>query len=95
MLGLILTWTQVLSHVMRKLVYAICEQQRRSLISAFVVCCLDSTVSLLAIAEISRPYLVSSAEQAGLTLTWSQTPKTGFLMTWLLKCTMLMQAHQN
>ena len=43
---------------MRKPVYAICEQQRhrsRSLISTFVVCCLDSTIPQFAIAEISRP----------------------------------------
>ena len=50
-----------LSYVMRKLVYVICEQQRWdqpaqpcSLISTFVNHCLDS-ISLLALAEISRP----------------------------------------
>ena len=42
-----------MSHVMRKPVYAICEQQ--SLISAFVVRCMDSIKPLLVIAEISRP----------------------------------------
>ena len=52
-----------------------------SRISGFVVCCLDSIKHLLAIAEISRPQLVSVAEQAGLHLNWSKTPKTGFLMT--------------
>ena len=52
-----------------------------SLISAFVVRCLDSIIPLLAIAEISRVQLVSVAEQASLSLTWSQTVKTGFLMT--------------
>ena len=41
----------------------------RSLISAFVVHCLDSIIPLLALAEISRPLLVSSAEQAGLSHT--------------------------
>ena len=60
-----------------KPVYAICEQQR------FAVCCLDSIIPLLAIAEISRPYLVPSAEQTGLSLTWLKTPKTGFLVPWL------------
>ena len=40
-------------------------------------------IPLLAI-EISRPYLVSVVEQASLHLTWSQTPKTGFLMTRLI-----------
>ena len=52
----------------------------RSVISAFVVRCLDSIIPLLAIAAISRPQLVSEAEQAGLSLTWSKTPKTGFLV---------------
>ena len=28
--------------------------------------------------------LVSIAEQAGLSLNWSHTPKTGFLVTWLI-----------
>ena len=40
-----------------------------SLIYAFVVPCLDSIITLLAIAEISRPKLVSVAEQAGFSLT--------------------------
>ena len=42
-----------MSHIIRKPAYAICEQQRRR--SAFVVCCLDSIISLLAVAEILRP----------------------------------------
>ena len=55
----------------------------RSLISAFVVCCLDSIIPVFDKAEISRPKLVSVAEEAGLSFTWSQIPKTGFLVTWL------------
>ena len=45
---------QSLSRIVRKPVYAICEQQRhpRSLISAFVVRCLDSIIPLLSIDEI-------------------------------------------
>ena len=39
---------------------------------------------LLVIAEISRPKLVSVAEQAGWSLNWSQTPKTGFLLMSLI-----------
>ena len=54
------------------------------MITAFVVRCLDSTIRLLAIAEISRPKLVSIAEHTGLSINWSQTPKTGFVVTWLL-----------
>ena len=38
----------------------------RSLISAFVVRCLDSIIPLLATAEISRLHLVSVADQVGL-----------------------------
>ena len=69
-----------MSHVMRKPVLAICEQQRCSLISTFVVCYLDSIIPILAKSKISRLQLVSVAEQAGLSLTWSETPKAGFLM---------------
>ena len=46
-----------------------------SLISAFVICFLESTISKLATSEIS----VSVAEQAGLNLTLSETGKTGFV----------------
>ena len=53
----------------------------RSLISAFVVPCLDSIIPPLAIAKISSLQLFCVAEQAGLSLIWSQTPKTGFLVT--------------
>ena len=34
--------------------------------------------------QILKPLAVSVAEQASLSLTWSEIPKTGFLMTWLL-----------
>ena len=54
------------------------------MITAFVVRHLDSTIPLLAIAEISRPKLVAVAEQAGFSLNWSQTPKAGFVVTWLI-----------
>ena len=46
--------------------------------------CLDSIIPLLAIAKISRPKLVSVAEQAGLSLNWSQILKTGFHVTRLI-----------
>ena len=35
-------------------------------------------------AEFQESQLVSSPEQAGLSLTWLQIPKTGFLATWLI-----------
>ena len=51
----------------------------RSLISAFVIHFLESIISRLDTSEISIFWLVSVAEQAGLNLTLSVTPKTGFL----------------
>ena len=50
----------------------------RSLISAFVVRCLDSIISLDSIAEISRLYLASVTAQVGLCLAWSETPEDTF-----------------
>ena len=49
-----------------------------SLISAFVVHCLDSIISLDFIAEISRLLLASVAGHAGLCLAWSETSKDTF-----------------
>ena len=42
----------------------------RSLISAFVVRCLCSVMSLVSVTKISSLMLASVAEQAGLSLTW-------------------------
>ena len=53
----------------------------RSLISAFVIRCLDSIIPLVSMPKISSLYLASVAAQTGLRLNWSQTLKTGFLMT--------------
>ena len=50
----------------------------RSLISAFVVRCLDSIISIDSVAEISRLLLASVAAQAGLCLAWSETPEDTF-----------------
>ena len=49
-----------------------------SLISAYVVHCLDSIISLDSIADISRLQLASVAAQAGLCLAWSETPEDTF-----------------
>ena len=49
-----------------------------SLISTFIVRCLDSIISLVSISEISRLWLASVAEQVSLSLTWSQTSKDRF-----------------
>ena len=76
-------WDGHMSHFMRKP-----DQQ-----SDQRLCCSlpGSYNTLPAIADVSRPYLVSSAEQAGLSLTWSQTLNTSFLVTrlilkWILRC---------
>ena len=65
------------SHILRKpaLPYATNKDKDqpahlRSLISTFVVRCLDSIIPILTIAEISRLWLVSVAEQAGLSRSW-------------------------
>ena len=63
---------------------ALCHMYLHSLISTFVVHCLDSIIPLISIFEISSLYLASVAAQAGLSLPWSQTLKTGFLVTRLI-----------
>ena len=52
-----------------------------SVISAFVVRCLDGVMPPVSIPEISNLYLASVAALTGLGLTWSKPPKTGFLVT--------------
>ena len=50
----------------------------RSIISAFVVRCLYSIISLDSMAEISKLQLASVAAQTGLCLGWSETPEDTF-----------------
>ena len=75
----------IMSHVMRKSVYAICEQQRHyppcRLICAFVVHCPDRIIPILAKHKMLRLWLVSVAAQPDLCLPWYKIPKTGILMT--------------
>ena len=47
-------------------------------IRAFVVRCLDSVISLVSVTKISSLLLASVAEQANLSLTWSETPEDMF-----------------
>ena len=56
----------------------------RNLISTFIVHCLDGIISLVFISVISSLYVASVAVQAGLCLTWSQTPETGFFVAMLM-----------
>ena len=50
-----------------------------SLISAFFIRCLESTICKLATSEISILWLVSVAEATDLKLALSGIPKTGFV----------------
>ena len=81
----------ILSHVMRKPAFAICEQQRRRSACAFAQSDQRICYSLLRQDTTSsfyiqnfKPLACLYAVQAGLSLTWSQTPKTGFLVTRLM-----------
>ena len=49
-----------------------------SLISAFVVRCLDSVMSLVSATKISSFMLASVAVQASLSLSWSEIPENTF-----------------
>ena len=49
-----------------------------SLIYAFVVHCLDSVMSLVSVTKISSLMLASVAEQASLSLAWSEPPEDTF-----------------
>ena len=79
-----------MSHVMRKPVLAISEQQRRRSACASAqsdqrLCCsLPRQYNICTCYSRNFKTLVSSAEQAGLSLNLSQTPMTGFLVTWLI-----------
>ena len=77
-----------MSHVTRKSAFAYANNKGadqpahpRSRISTFVVRWLDSIIFLVSISKISSLYIAPVAAQAGLNLTWSETPKTGFLVT--------------
>ena len=65
----------------------------RSLISAFFVRCLYSIIPLVSISKFSSLYQVSVAAQANLSLTWSETPKAGFLLMRLNRFTVLGQKY--
>ena len=74
-----------MSHVLRKPVLPYANNKGadqpahpRSLIGAFVVRCLDSIIPLVSISDISSLNLAFVSAQAGLSLPWSETPKTGF-----------------
>ena len=54
---------------------------------------IKSAYIVVSISEITSLYLASVAAQAGLCLIWSQTPKTGFLVTRLISVKVKSQGH--
>ena len=52
---------------------------QNSLISAYVIRLLESIISRLAVSDISIFYLVSVAEETGLSLALSEIPKTSIV----------------
>ena len=59
-------------------IYADQPAHLHSLINDFVVRCPDSAIPILAISKVSRLYLASVAEQAGLNPSWSKNPEDSF-----------------
>ena len=79
-----------MSQVIRKSAFAICEQQRRR--SACVSAPSDQRLCYSLLRQDTSSFyiqnsslqLVSIAVQPGLSLTWSENPKTGVLVTRLI-----------
>ena len=76
------TW---LSHIMRKPVYAMCDKKGSdqpahmcSLISAFIICRLDSIIPWIAISKNFKTLASLCRWVSWLCLTWSQTHKDTF-----------------
>ena len=69
--------------------------QMRSLISTFVICLSESIISRLTMSQISYFRLVFAAEQAGLNLTFSEPPKTGFVATRFIFNSLLKKASEQ
>ena len=74
-----------MSHVMKKPVYALCEQQRFRSDCAltqsgqqFFVHCFDSIIPIVAKPKVSSLSPVFVAEQTGLSLTWAHTTEDRF-----------------
>ena len=73
-----------LSRIMRKPAFCICEKKNagnRTADQRRCIRCIDSTIPLLPKSELSSLSSSSVAVQTGLCRTWSETPKTGIVMT--------------
>ena len=66
----------------------------RSLISVFVIHYLESIICKLAIGKISIIQLVSVAEETGLKLASTETPKTGFIASRTICCRLICGNNQ-
>ena len=55
------------------------KAQTRCLISVFVISLFESITSSIATSKISIFYLLAAAEETGLNLAFSETPKAGFM----------------
>ena len=83
--------TEDMSGVMRKPDFCICKNKGADQVrdyhaadQRFCFHYIDSAIPLLPKSEISNLYPSSKAVQPGLCWTWSETPKTGFVMTRLI-----------
>ena len=89
-----------LSCIMRKPAFCMCQNKGKDQLRSYADLCpwfhfIDSTIYLLPKSEISRLWPSSVAVQFILCRTWSETPKTGFLMMAQLYCRALVFNHIN
>ena len=77
-----------MSHVLENLLFAYVKIKAQAVVTAQLInACfrfVDSIIPLLPKSEISRLYPSSVVARPGLCRTWSETLKTGFLMTRLI-----------
>ena len=70
-----------MSHVTRKPDFCLCENKGTDQLRSN--CAFVLALSLLFKSKISSFYAASGTVHVGLCQTWSETPKTGFLASWL------------
>ena len=90
-----------MSHIMRKPAFCICENKaadqlcgHRTADQRLWFHYTDRTIPLFPKSEFSSLQLSSVAAQPGLCRTWSETPKTGFLTSFLISLCLFL-IHEN